>query len=627
MTTIGDRIKYKRKELGLTQAELGRMLGVTDRAVSKWEQGEGNPDMSLITKLSTVLNVSLDYLITGNEPEEKIVIKSPKDILIETDDPKYLSDISVNDITIKELYSHKLANTFGYLVDNNLIGRYVPSHGRYNRYDDYVREIIYLLLISNRLDKIRVFSFNDIGYADENELSEDFFNAFATSDLVSDNTRDYVLSIHKRPLINLNQSSNTGNWRMLYPRLLNKFVEAEKWDWVEKMIGIFEEIKECHIPNNTLDGLLKKKKYDLLNRANEVNKARGGYVISDKAITHSRIDDTKDISDKEKDIKKATYKHIINPAIVKSWNDLELIRKTIDENYYHYYEMMYDWLRQKRYKDIFEFLVDNKCEEVATGLLVDEESNYQEFLNACLNVFCAAPGTSAYRDHYQLLSNQNDIGYYVGPNQLKHAEFQKRLEEILRSAPRRLTEGLFSLERNVLVDYIKELKENIYVSAKERIEAEKKRKEEQIAREREAKGLTKEYFEELLNRNSTESIELFKLKLCKLLDAIFMYDYHYEGQDFSERMNAHFKALEQAAPKDRERDDGWGYRVFDQGYHDSVVAPEAERIKHLRNLFYRLRSLRNNILHPDKVDVEELTDSEMRECLEYVYSIEKKTEA
>lgn len=35
MPTIGDRIKLKRKELGLTQAELGAEINVTDRAVSK----------------------------------------------------------------------------------------------------------------------------------------------------------------------------------------------------------------------------------------------------------------------------------------------------------------------------------------------------------------------------------------------------------------------------------------------------------------------------------------------------------------------------------------------------------------------------------------------------------------
>ena len=47
------------------------MLGVTDKAVSKWEVGEANPDISLLSELSRVFGVSIDYLLTG-VVEEKI---------------------------------------------------------------------------------------------------------------------------------------------------------------------------------------------------------------------------------------------------------------------------------------------------------------------------------------------------------------------------------------------------------------------------------------------------------------------------------------------------------------------------------------------------------------------------
>ncbi len=72
MNTIGDRIKTKRKELGLTQVELGEKLHVTDRAVSKWEQNDGNPDFSLLPQLAEILGVTLDYLITGKVVEPLI---------------------------------------------------------------------------------------------------------------------------------------------------------------------------------------------------------------------------------------------------------------------------------------------------------------------------------------------------------------------------------------------------------------------------------------------------------------------------------------------------------------------------------------------------------------------------
>lgn len=61
--TINEKIVRLRKARGLTQSELGEKLGVTDKAVSKWEQGNGTPDLEQIQSLSEFLNVSLDYLL------------------------------------------------------------------------------------------------------------------------------------------------------------------------------------------------------------------------------------------------------------------------------------------------------------------------------------------------------------------------------------------------------------------------------------------------------------------------------------------------------------------------------------------------------------------------------------
>lgn len=74
MDNIGDRIKQKRRKLGLTQAELGEKLNITDRAVSKWEQGEGDPNLSIIPDIAKILGVSLDYLLLGKEEEPAITL-------------------------------------------------------------------------------------------------------------------------------------------------------------------------------------------------------------------------------------------------------------------------------------------------------------------------------------------------------------------------------------------------------------------------------------------------------------------------------------------------------------------------------------------------------------------------
>lgn len=62
---IGAFIAARRKEMGLTQQQLAERLGVTNKAVSKWESGNGIPDISLFTALAEVLGVTADELLRG----------------------------------------------------------------------------------------------------------------------------------------------------------------------------------------------------------------------------------------------------------------------------------------------------------------------------------------------------------------------------------------------------------------------------------------------------------------------------------------------------------------------------------------------------------------------------------
>ena len=61
---FGKTIVQLRKEKGLTQKELADKLNVSDKAVSRWETGEGFPDITMIPKLSAIFNVSSDYLLS-----------------------------------------------------------------------------------------------------------------------------------------------------------------------------------------------------------------------------------------------------------------------------------------------------------------------------------------------------------------------------------------------------------------------------------------------------------------------------------------------------------------------------------------------------------------------------------
>ena len=72
---FGKFISDQRKALGMTQADLGNKLMVTDKAVSKWERGLGFPDINTLEPLAEALQVSVHELMRA----EKNVIKIPEE--------------------------------------------------------------------------------------------------------------------------------------------------------------------------------------------------------------------------------------------------------------------------------------------------------------------------------------------------------------------------------------------------------------------------------------------------------------------------------------------------------------------------------------------------------------------
>ncbi|MBR5558619.1 MAG: helix-turn-helix transcriptional regulator [Oscillospiraceae bacterium] len=65
--TIGSKIAALRKEKNLTQAQLAEMIGVTDKAVSKWERNLSCPDIELLPRLSEIFGVTVDELLQATQ--------------------------------------------------------------------------------------------------------------------------------------------------------------------------------------------------------------------------------------------------------------------------------------------------------------------------------------------------------------------------------------------------------------------------------------------------------------------------------------------------------------------------------------------------------------------------------
>ena len=85
---IGKFIAECRKKQNLTQSQLAEKLGITDRAVSKWENGRAMPDSSLMLDLCSILNISVNELLSGevigmensNKKNEQLLLDMAKEV-------------------------------------------------------------------------------------------------------------------------------------------------------------------------------------------------------------------------------------------------------------------------------------------------------------------------------------------------------------------------------------------------------------------------------------------------------------------------------------------------------------------------------------------------------------------
>ena len=72
-TTIGSYIAQKRRAKNLTQEQLAEKLGVSNKTISKWENGKCMPDYSIIQKLCDALGVTLPELMDGEDVADSSV--------------------------------------------------------------------------------------------------------------------------------------------------------------------------------------------------------------------------------------------------------------------------------------------------------------------------------------------------------------------------------------------------------------------------------------------------------------------------------------------------------------------------------------------------------------------------
>ena len=91
---LGGTISALRKGKGWTQEQLASKLNVDVNNIVKWEKGESHPELDALVTLANVLEVSLDYLVTGKKAEPKVVFMSKAEYCVAHNDLSMLDTIN-----------------------------------------------------------------------------------------------------------------------------------------------------------------------------------------------------------------------------------------------------------------------------------------------------------------------------------------------------------------------------------------------------------------------------------------------------------------------------------------------------------------------------------------------------
>lgn len=108
---LGERIYELRKKRGLTQAQLGDFVGVSNKAVSKWETDEANPEINLIPKIAQALGVSVNCLFGGEDQQAQSNVAAKQTLASNPEFNNYMQmgrNAILRRLRFQQIYGHIL---------------------------------------------------------------------------------------------------------------------------------------------------------------------------------------------------------------------------------------------------------------------------------------------------------------------------------------------------------------------------------------------------------------------------------------------------------------------------------------------------------------------------------------
>ena len=413
---IGDTIAKLRKEKGWTQNELAEMLKVSDKAISKWESNKGDPSIEFLPVMSELFGVTLDYLMTGKEQEEKIVTMSKLELCAKKDNPKIIDNFSYDSAHLKNedgrtlmyyIDQYNSRNVLTALVDSCCHQTHYMSLFPKKEFDlpqllkliEINRERIVLKEIANNADIRSISSFNsDSLWTDRIQLKniskgyQDIFTYLVKNyDKLDKSQQEYYFDLNPKTIL-----SKKDSWAYAYPyfvdeaykynkKLFKKLMEKiensnqlyisevdkiknegrGESTWIGNQIRYLnEKFYQVFILKETVLTAIECEDYDTANYLNKFTKEK----VDEDIFEQAKISKNKKLSEKEKQLLHCIHNGIVNLDELIALNEYDLYEKTLKKYPANEYEVIFKAINDKDYKKIFEYAVQHSITNIIDAI-------------------------------------------------------------------------------------------------------------------------------------------------------------------------------------------------------------------------------------------------------------------
>lgn len=452
---IGDTISQLRKEKGWTQAELASKLLVSDKAVSKWESNKGEPSIEFLPILAQLFDVSLDYLMTGKEKEDKIITISKLELCAKKDDVDMYKNLKLalnyKDENGKTIFDYvfqyesceifkTLMNCEQFLTNYNNDRKFLENfyYMRIKCNDiTVIRDLIRLDYIDSTINHHLDNFEKHIGYngsrlisVPRQIISERIIDLILYGTKTSQYIKEAMLSNH------IEKQNNYYSPAISFPYLINYAVQKEDIRLskilLNKAIGInqnnanIEYYPGCYIgfvdiPKSTFDKMLEIENYELIELANNCNKIykekyinnslykNDAYMLSNYDIEANKIKHNNKLSKKEKDLQLCIHNGLVCLDELIALNDYDLYEKALKKYPANEYEVIFKAINDKDYKKIFEYAVQHSI----TGIIDAIRNKKLDLIEEKFCKYIRSKHSPSYGSNKIILSSDINKEYYT----------------------------------------------------------------------------------------------------------------------------------------------------------------------------------------------------------------------